>query len=160
DTEFRWFVRTYSERSEKDNDIKDPDALLLIGQAGCENARWNNLPDQFSFVLNDVYGDALKYDKDLWFAEYLAGMLLLEKYQRGEALTALDKALAINANAAEAMVGKGMAALQKFEMKDAEEFATRALRINPNLPEARRLRADVYLAGGDAAAALRELERA
>jgi cellulose synthase operon protein C len=160
DAEFRWFVRTYSERSERDQDVKDPDALLLIGHAGCENARWHNLPDQFAFILNDIYGDALKLDKDLWLAEYYAGALLLEKYQRGEALGAFDKALAINANAAEALVGKGVAALQKLEIKDAEEFAARALEINANLPEARRLRADVFLATGDVAAAMRELDRA
>src|SRR5262249_27832330 len=160
DAEFRWIVRTYSDRSEKDSDIKDPDDLLIIGQAGSENARWNNLADQFPFILNEVYADALRYDKDLWQAEYLAGSLLLEKYNRGEALTAFDKALAINARAAEPLVGKGMAALQKLEFKDADEFAGRALAINPNLPEARRLRADVCLGTGDLPAALRELERA
>ncbi len=160
DAECRWFVRTYSERSEKDNDITDPDALLLVGLAGSENARWNNLADQFPFILNEVYGDALKRDKDLWLAEYQAGLLLLEKYNRGEALTALDKALAINPRAAEALVGKGVAALQKLEIKDAEEFAHRALDINPNLPEARRLQADVHQASGDIRAALRDLERA
>ncbi len=160
DAECRWFVRTYSERSDKDNDIKDPDLLLLVGLAGCENARWNKLADQFPFILNEVYGDALKLDKDLWLAEFQAGMLLLEKYNRGEALAALDKALAINPHAAEVLAGKGIAALQKLEIKDAEEFAHRALDINPNLPEARRLQADVHLAGGDIRAALRDLERA
>ncbi len=143
DVEFRWFVRTYTERSDKDDDIKDPQELLLVGLAGAENARWHNLSDQFRIILNDVYGDALKNDKDFWPAEYQAGMLLLEKYNRGEALDAFDKALVINPNAAEALVGKGIAALQKYEVKDAERFAERALAINPNLPEALRLRADV-----------------
>lgn len=160
EAEFRWFVRTYSDRSDKDNDIKDPDTLLIVAFAGAENARWNGLADQFPFILNEVYADALRYDPDLWQAEVQAGMLLLEKYNRGEALSAFDKALAINARAAEAMVGKGMAALMKLEIKEAEEFAGRALRANPNLPDARRLRADVYLATGDHKAALRELERA
>jgi tetratricopeptide (TPR) repeat protein len=160
EAECRWFVRTYSDRSEKDDDIKDPDTLLLIGQAGAENARWNSLADQFPFILNEVYADALRYDKDLWWAEYQAGMLLLEKYNRGEAVTAFDRALAINPNAAEALVGRGLAALQRFEIKDAEEFANRALRVNTNLPMARRLRADVYLVSGDTQGALRELERA
>src|SRR5207244_10930905 len=63
DTEFRWFVRTYTERSEKDDDIKDPEELLLVGLAGTENARWHNLSDQYRIILNDVYGDALKSDK-------------------------------------------------------------------------------------------------
>ncbi|HEV3256806.1 MAG TPA: tetratricopeptide repeat protein [Gemmataceae bacterium] len=160
ETELRWFIRTYVQRNEKDDDIKDPDQLLLVGLAGSENARWNKLPDQFSFILNEVYGDALKADKDFWPAEHQAGMLLLEKYNRGEALDALDKALAINAHAAEALVGKGTAALQQFEVRDAERLAERALKINPNLQEALNLRADVYLASGDAGKALKELEHA
>jgi tetratricopeptide (TPR) repeat protein len=160
ETEFRWFVRTYTERSNKDDDIKDPEELLLVGLAGEENARWHNLSDQFRVILTDVYGDALKNEKAFWPAEYQAGMLLLEKYNRGEALDAFEKALAINPNAALAFVGKGMAALQKYEAKDAEQFAERALKINPNLPEALRLRADVYLLMGDLKATVRQLDHA
>src|SRR5204862_874233 len=139
-------VRTYTQRSDAESDIKDPDELLLVGLAGAEHARWHNLSDQFQFILTEVYGDALKADQSFWPAEYQAGMLLLEKYNRPEALAAFDKALAINSNAAEALVGKGIAALQKMEIKEAEQFAERALSINPNLPEALQLRADVYLA--------------
>jgi tetratricopeptide (TPR) repeat protein len=155
DAEFRWFVHTYNH-----SDIKEPDQLLLVGLAGCENARWNNISDQFEFVLNDVYGEALKTEKDFWPAEYEAGALLLEKYKFGDALDAFDKTLTINPNAAEAYVGKGIAALQKFEIKDAEEFAERALQINPRFQEALNLRADIHLAAGDIAKGLKELERA
>jgi tetratricopeptide (TPR) repeat protein len=160
EVEFRWFVRTYTARSDADKDIKNPDELLLVGLAGCENARWNSLSDQFQFILTDVYGDALKYEKEFWPAEHHAGMLLLEKYNRGDALAAFDKALALNPNAAEAWVGKGIAALQKYEIKDAERFAERALKINANLPEALNLQADVYLAVGDVGQATAVLERA
>jgi tetratricopeptide (TPR) repeat protein len=158
DAEFRWFVRTYSERSNKDDDIKDPDELLLVGLAGAENARWHNLSDQFQVILRDVYGDALKADKGFWLAEYQAGILLLEKYNRGEALDAFAKALTINPNAAEALVGKAQAALQKYEIRDAEQLVERALKINRNLPEALRLRADIHLLAGDLEAASRALE--
>jgi tetratricopeptide (TPR) repeat protein len=160
DTEFRWFVRTYTARSDADKDIKDPDDLLLVGLAGSENARWSSLADQFQFILNEVYGDCLKTDKNFWPAEYQAGMLLLEKYNRGEALAAFDKALTINPHAAEALVGKGVAALQKYEFKDAERLAEHALRINPNLIDALNLRADVFLAVGDRAKALEQLDKA
>jgi tetratricopeptide (TPR) repeat protein len=160
DEECKWFVRTYSDRSNADKDITDPDELLLVGLAGAENARWHNLADQFKFILNDVYRDALKSDKSFWPAEYQSGMLLLEKYNRGEALDAFDKALTINPSAAEALVGKGEAALMKLEIKEAESFAERALKINPNLPEALRFRADVHLAVGDVTAAMKELESA
>ena len=160
DDELRWFVRTYSERSSKDKEVKDPDELLLIGLAGAENARWHNLSDQFKFILSDVYGDALRQDKDFGLAELQAGLLLLEKYNRGEALEALDKALSINPNAAEVLVGKGTSALQRFEVRDAEQFAERALRINPHLLEALTLRADVYWTENDTAAARKILDQA
>ena len=159
DAEFRWFVRTYTERSNDDKDIKDPEELLLVAQAGSENARWHSLADQFEFILRDVYVDTLKYDKDQWQANYQAGMLLLEKYNRGEALDELDKALKINPNAAEVYAGKGMAALQKLEIKEAEQFAESALKINPNSPEGLRLQADVHWATGDITSAVRALEQ-
>jgi tetratricopeptide (TPR) repeat protein len=160
DIDFRWFVRTYSERSNNDDDIKVPEELLLVGLAGAENARWHNLSDQFAVVLRDVYGDALKNDKQFWPAEYQAGMLLLEKYNTPDAVDAFDKALTINPSAAEAMVGKGRAALQKYEIADAERLAEKALKVNVRLPEALRLRADIHMMGGNYAGALKELETA
>ncbi len=114
DAECKGFVRTYTQRDQNDDPIKDPEELVLVGLAGAENARWNNLPDQFTFILQDVYGDAIKYDKAYWPAEYQAGLLLLEKYNRPEALAAFDKALTINASAAEALAAKGTAALMQL----------------------------------------------
>ncbi len=160
DAEFRWFVRVYSDRSAIDDDIKDPDELLLVGLAGSENARWHNLADQFSVVLRDVYGDALKADKDFWPADYQAGVLLLEKYNLPEALEALDKALKINPRAAEVYVAKGQAALQAYEISDAVGHVERALKINPRLPEALRLKADISVLEGDLGAALKMLGEA
>jgi tetratricopeptide (TPR) repeat protein len=160
DEEFRWFVRTYTERSNKDDDIKDPEELVLVGLAGAENARWHNLGDQFRFILTDVYEDALRQDKDFWPAEYQAGMLLLEKYNRGDALPAFDKALAINPQAAEVLVGKGVLSLQRYEVREAEQFAERALKINPNLTEALRLKADVQILSGELKDAVHTLEQA
>src|SRR5262245_61180816 len=160
DADFRWFVRTYSDRSDKCMEVKDPDELLLVGRAGVANARWHNLDDQFEFVLNEVYKDALKYDKDFWPAEFQAGMLLLEKYNRAEALPAFENALKINPRAAEVLAGKAALALQQYETKDAELFLDQALAINPNLPEALQLRADLFLLAGDYAGALKELDRA
>jgi cellulose synthase operon protein C len=160
DAECKWFVRTYSQRDQNDKPIKDAGELTLVGLAGAENARWNNLPDQFEFILNDIYKDAIKYDKTYWLAEYQAGMLLLEKYNRPEALDAFEKALKINLNAAEVLAAKGALALTKFEIKEAERLAEQALAINRKLPAALRLRADVHLASGDAKAALKELGQA
>lgn len=160
DTEFRWFVRTYTARDRAGQPIKDADTLLLIAQAGAENARWHNLSDQFRFILNEVYGDALKADADLWPAEYQAGALLLEKYNRGEAKTAFDRALAINPRAVEAIVGKGEAALQQLELKDAEDAAAKALAINPRSVPALHLAADMHFLSGEATEALKHLDLA
>lgn len=160
DDEFRWFVRIYSQRSQNDKDITDPDALILVGLAGCERARWHRLADQFQFILDEVYGETLKQDKDYWWGEYHRGRLLLEKYNRAGAARSLDKALAINPRAAEVLVLKGVAALQRFEIKDAESHAEQALKINPRLTEGLRLRADLHLFAGNIGAARETLARA
>jgi tetratricopeptide (TPR) repeat protein len=160
DAECKWFVRTYTQRDQNDDPIKEPEELVLVGLAGAENARWNNLPDQFDFILNEVYKDALKNDKNYWPAEYQAGMLLLEKYNQLEAPKAFDNVLKINPSAAEAIAAKGVFALSKMEIKEAERLAEQALNINPKLPEALRLRADVHIASGETAKAMKELETA
>src|SRR5207244_436224 len=89
-----------------------------------------------------------------------AGLLLLEKHNRGEALTAFDKALKINPRAPDAYVGKGLAALTKLELKDAEDFVKRALQTNPRHPAALHLAADMHLASGETAEAVKSLETA
>jgi tetratricopeptide (TPR) repeat protein len=160
DEEMRWFVRTYSARSNQDKDITDPDELLLVGLAGLERARWHNLTDQFDFILNEVFADASKRDRDFWPANYEAGRLFLEKYNHASAMKAFNKALVTNPRAAEVLASKGVAALRRFDMKDAEQFVEDALKINPRLPEARRLKGDIYLTAGDFDKALVELEQA
>lgn len=160
DTEMRWFVRTYTRRSNMDDDIKDPDELIIVGQAGAENARWHNLSSQFSFILNEVYVDVQKFEPACWIAEYLSGSMLLEKYNKPQAVKAFNKALAMNPRAAEPYVGKGMAALQNYEIKDAEQYAEEALKLNPRLTSALRLRADIHILAGDFGDAVKVLEKA
>ncbi len=158
--EVKAVVRIYSEVVNTADEIKDPDSLLIVGLASAENARWNAISDEFQVILEDLFGDAVKNDKAFWPAELNSGLLLLEKFNRGEALDAFDKALTINPSASEALAAKGVAALMRYEIKDAENLAERALKFNPNLPEALRLRADVYLATGNVASAMKELESA
>jgi tetratricopeptide (TPR) repeat protein len=160
DAEVKWFVRAYTDAENADRPITDPDALLIVGQAGVENATWNNRPQQFQFVLNEVYKDARKLDPDCWEAEYLAGMLLLEKHNRAQALDAFDAALKVNPRAADALAGKGLAALETLDLKDADRLADQALKVNPKHPAALRLKADVFLAGGDFLTAKRLLTAA
>jgi tetratricopeptide (TPR) repeat protein len=149
DAEYRWFVRTYVARHRAGKDVRDPDELLIVAQAGAENARWHNLADQFRFILNEVLADALRAEPSYWPAEHLAGVLLLEKHNKAEALAAFDKALAINPRSADALVGKGRLALQQADPGEAETFAKRALAVNARHPGALLLLADVYLACGD-----------
>lgn len=157
DAEFRWLVRTFTQRSNDDKDVTDPDELLVIGLGGAENARWNRLADQFEVIVSDVWEDAVKNDKGYWPAEYQIGVLMLEKYNRRDALAAFDKALTINPYAAEAYAGKGVAALQRLEIQDAERFAERALNLNRKLPAALHLRADIHLVVGQVDEALKTL---
>jgi len=154
--ELPWFTRLYNE-----TDVKDPDDLLAIGLAVSEYARWKKaLADEYEDIINELYGSALKADKDFWPAEAQAGLLLLEKYNTPEALKAFAKALTINPNAPEPYIGKAMVAMEKLELTEAEEFAERALKTNPNHPGALRLRADIHLFSGEYAAAMKELETA
>jgi tetratricopeptide (TPR) repeat protein len=157
DREVRWFVKTYSEASAAGKDIVDADSLVLIARAGVENARWNNKPSQFAFILNEVLKDALKADPDCWQAEVEAGYLLLEKHNRADAADAFDKALKINARCVEALVGKGLLALAELDSPSAGRLADLALAVNPKSPEALRLKADARLAEGDTESAQRLL---
>lgn len=156
DSEFRWFTRLYNETN-----VQGAENLLLVGLAATEYSRWHkDLADQFNDILNDLYREALRADKDFWPAEYQAGMLLLEKYNRPEAEAAFDEVLKINPTAPEALVGKALIKLERLEFKDAEGLAERALKINPRLPEALRVVADVHIFAGDFARAIKDLETA
>jgi tetratricopeptide (TPR) repeat protein len=142
DEEFRWFVRTYTQRANADMEITDPDDLITVGLAGSERARWHQLAEQFRFILNEIYAETVKQDKDFWWGEYYAGRLYLEKYNKADAGKSFDRALVINARAAEVLASKGIIAFQRFDIKDAELYAQQALKINPSLTEALRLQAD------------------
>lgn len=152
---FRWVVRYYNGK-----DTFTADELLYVGLGAAEFARWTNNSKQFSFILNDVLKDALKEDKDFWYAEQLAGELLLEKYNRPDAVDAFDNALKINPKAADPLVGKAHAAMVKFDLKDADAFADQALKQNPKHPAALRVKADIQLIAGDFPAAKKVLDEA
>ncbi|MEZ6140382.1 MAG: tetratricopeptide repeat protein [Zavarzinella sp.] len=160
DITMRWFVRTYSRLDNEDKPIQVGEHLLLVGLAGAENARWHALSNQFKFILNELYPDALKFDKNLWQVEYEIGMLLLEKHNRPQAIEAFDKALAMNPKAASAYVGKGLVSLQEYKLQDAEQFAEMALKHQPGLPSALKLKADVSMIGGDFLSAAKMLKEA
>lgn len=141
--EFEWFIHRYKERQ-----FKDPESILLVARAAAEYARWNKLPDEFDFILNDLLPDAVAADADFWPAHVFAGTLLLEKYNKAEGVPELKKALAINPSAVEALVGLGAAALQDFDFNEAKVFAEQALAVNPRSAAALRLKGDILFADG------------
>ena len=165
DKEFRWFVRTYTDRSNKDDDIKDPEELLLVGLAGSENARWHGLSKQFVFILQTLYVDAEKEaekaKEPLWQAEYQAGALLLEKYNQPEAIDSFDKALADQPPRRRGAGRQGRGgACKSWRSSRPTTSPTRRSKINPRLPAALLLKSDVQLAGGDIGAGLADAEKA
>src|SRR6185437_14134238 len=115
---------------------------------------------QFSFLVNDLYPDALKLDAAYWPAHLETGLLFLEKYNQAEAARSLKQALAINPNAAEVHAALAALALQNFQVDEAWRSIERALEINPALQEAYVHRADSLFANYEAAAAIEALEQA
>ena len=74
---YHWFVNYYN-----DHDVKQAESLRWIGLAAAQYARWNRLSDQFHFLVNELYPDALKLDPAFWPAHLEAGMLFLENITR------------------------------------------------------------------------------
>lgn len=155
DDAYRWFIRAFN-----DNDIADLDDVTIVGLAALERARLHHLNDQYQFVVDEIFNDAVKKDKDYWPALYEKGKLFLEKHNKQDAFKAFEKALEVNPQAAEVLVAKGEMAYQGFEMRDAEDFAEEALKINPSLTSALRLRADVYAFSNEIDKAIKDIAKA
>jgi Flp pilus assembly protein TadD len=153
---YKWFVDYYNSQDE----IADPDTLRLVGLAAAQYARWNRLRDQYGFLVNELYPDILKLDKNYWPAHYEAGLLFLEKFNQADASKELNKALAINPNAAEVHAALGALALQNYDLVQATRSIDRALEINGELLWAKQLRADVHLSNFDTAGAIETLREA
>ena len=96
---YRWFIRFYNARQPE-----DAATLLLVAHGSVQYARWNHNTQIFHFVVNTLCPDALKNDASAWEAHLISGSLLLEKYNREQAVPELEQALAINPRAAEAIV--------------------------------------------------------
>jgi tetratricopeptide (TPR) repeat protein len=140
---YRWFIRYYNSRQPE-----DAATLLLVARGSVEYARWNHNTQIFHFVVNTLCPDALKHDPAAWQAHLISGSLLLEKYNREQAVPELEQALAINPRAADAIVLLGRDALDNNEADKAEAKAAEALRINPRLASALELKADAcYFSG-------------
>src|SRR5262249_42756812 len=116
--------------------------------------------DQFPFILEEIFGFSVKKDKMFWPAEYEAGRLYLEKFNKAASSRAFERALVLNPRSADVLAAKAASAMQRFENKEAEDLVEVALKINPSLTEALRIRADLKLFSGEYDAALKDLEKA
>ncbi|MGB6043527.1 MAG: tetratricopeptide repeat protein [Pirellulales bacterium] len=153
---YEWFVDFYN-RTDK---FADPHTLRYVGLGAAQFARWNRLHDQFNFLVNQLYPDALALRKDFWPARLESGRLFLEKYNQADAAVDFEAALKINPNAAEVHAAVAELALQNYELEKAKTSIERALEINPHLLEAQLLKADIEFANFEPAAAEKILDGA
>ena len=152
---FRWFVRFYNRKQST-----DAETLLLIAEGAGEYARWNSIASIFNFIINTLCVDALKDDPLSWQTHLASGSLLLEKYNRAQAIPDLKKALEINPRAVAVIVALGEAALQKHDIDAALTYAEQALNVQANYVPTLRLMADIALNKHSPDAALLALEEA
>jgi cellulose synthase operon protein C len=156
DAGYKWFVDFYNDNHE----AASADDLHWIGLAAAQFARWHRLSGQFSFLVNELYPDALKADADFWPAHLASGMLFLEKYNQPQAARELNAALKINAQAAETHAALGALAMRNYQLDEARRHIDRALVINPRLISAHQSRADLRIVNFEAAEAIELLEAA
>ena len=153
---YKWFVDLYN----REDEIKDPDALHYVGLGAAQYARWKRLSDQFNFLVNELYPDLLKLEPAFWQAHYEAGRLYAEKFNEADAAHEFKAALALNPQAAEVHAALASLALENYDLAAAQAELQRALEINPRLLWAHQLEADVDLANFESAKAIEHLQAA
>lgn len=154
-TASKWFVDYYN-----DHEVADAEQLRWIGLASAQYARWKRLSEQFHFLVNELYPDALEADKDFWPAHYEAGLLYLEKYNQADATREFRAALRINPASAEVHAALARLALQTYDLDAARHAIERAREINPNSLQALLCLADSHLANFETAEAIAALDKA
>jgi len=151
---YHWLVNYYN-----DHDEMSAESLRWIGLGAAQWARWNRQADQFQFLVHELYPDALKEEPDYWPAHYEAGMLYLEKHNRGDAVRDFRAALEINPNAAEVHLGLALVWVEERQIEKAEASLARALEINPRLLDGWLLKADLLWANFQVRETLAMLEQ-
>ena len=147
DAACKWFVDYQNLHA--DDLAKNPDGLLLVGQAteryARNNLRGDDLGDELNGVINEVYEVAVRADPRSWQAHWLEGKLFLAGYQEGDARKELMAALKINPHSPEVLVTLGNADLQGYKLAAGRKKAERALEINPRYAPAQVLLADLNI---------------
>lgn len=160
--EWKWFVDQYNER--RTQFLKEPENLLLVGQAAERyykaQARGEELSESLNDVINDIYEGALRADPNCWQAALLEGRLFLSGYNERAAMPELQRALKINPLATEVLVTLGQADLQGYKLANGRKRATTALEINPHYAPAFVLLADLNISDERFADALDAAEKA
>jgi tetratricopeptide (TPR) repeat protein len=154
---YRWFVRYYNREQDS---IRDPEVLRWIGLAGAQYARWGRNSEQFHFLVNTLYPDAVALDPAYWPIRLEAARLFIEKYNVRDATEELDSALAVNPAAADLYAARARIALQGFNLDSARTAIDRALALDPRCKSAWQLRADLEMAAFGPRGAVAPLERA
>ncbi len=138
---YQWAIEYYNKAQPT-----DAESLYYIGLSTAQFARWNRLSDQFSFLVNELYPDALANNPDFWPARLAAGLLYVEKYNQAEAAQELKAAQILNPNSAEVHAALAALAVQNFEISQAREAVAQAIEINPKLLAPQLVLADIHLA--------------
>lgn len=155
DASYVWFVRYYNRKQPK-----EPEALYFTALGSLQYARWKGSTQIFDFTINTLCPDALKVEPKYWPVLVLSGNLLLEKYNRAQALPELKKALAINPRSADVLAALARSDAQERDWEDAVRHAEQALAVNPQHVEALLTLVEVKLAENELDAATSPLDRA
>ena len=154
-TAYKWFVGLLQRAR------CDRPGVIGVDRPRCRAiARWNRLSGQFSFLVNELYPDALKADPAWWPAHYAAGVLYMEKYNQPEAARELKAALAINPMPPRFTRRWPDCAAQNFDVGAARLALARALEIDPTVEEALLVRGDILLSNFQAKEAVPVFEEA
>ncbi len=137
---YRWLIRFYNEHQDG---VRRAESLHWIGLAAARYARWNRLSDQFAFLVNELYPDALRLEPDYWPAHYQSGLLFLEKYNQADAAAEFDAALELNPRAAQIHVAIARLAMRDRKIEKARASLERAAEINPRCLELHLVLADL-----------------
>lgn len=135
-----YFIDYYNDRQPTDSET-----LYFVALGGAEYARRFRSHDEFDFILNTLLVDAAKAEPGFWQASWLTGAILLEKYNKAEAVPSLKEALKLNPSATEALTSLGRAAALDWDFPNGYNFVRQALEVNPNSVEALCLAADLYV---------------
>ncbi len=147
DAAYKWFIDTHNARKRELS--RDPEALLMIGQAAeryyRRNARGEDLKETLEEVINELYEAALRTDPTCWRAPLLEGRVFLSSYNESAAMKELVRAQRINPGAPELLVTLGQADLQGYKLANGRKRADAALEINPHYGPAHVLLADLNI---------------